>query len=353
MQEKRQRLIVPDLARGTALLGIAMANAVQSWIVNEWSVGPSSSVGGVRPDSTFDVVAAVFTGMFVRVRGLPMFCMLAGFGIGLITASLHRKGYTVKESRCVLIRRYGLLAVFGLAHGFLLFNQDIMLVYGLMALAMAWCLTLSTRTLRRIAYWFFGGYAVFAGSGAVAAYFGYLNLLPSSRPMTRELVTFGDFFARNVRGEVAALGQIPLMFFGLTGVFLIGYIWAREGVLASVSAHRRTLVTWVVIAGVIIVFIGLPWGLAAAGVVPTELEPVFFMLNQAFGFLTGPGILAVLALLTEKLNNRVPGWAYAFVALGKRSMSGYIAQSILFIVLVTPAGLGLGADASVLSLIHI
>ena len=332
MQEKRQRLIVPDLARGTALLGIAMANAVQSWIVNEWSVGPSSSVGGVRPDSTFDVVAAVFTGMFVRVRGLPMFCMLAGFGIGLITASLHRKGYTDKESRRVLIRRYGLLAVFGLAHGFLLFNQDIMLVYGLMALAMAWCLTLSTRTLRRIAYWFFGGYAVFAGSGAVAAYFGYLNLLPSSRPMTRELVTFGDFFARNVRGEVAALGQIPLMFFGLTGVFLIGYIWAREGVLASVSAHRRTLVTWVVIAGVIIVFIGLPWGLAAAGVVPSELEPVFLMLNQAFGFLTGPGILAVLALLTEKLNNRVPRWAYAFVALGKRSMSGYIAQSILFIV---------------------
>lgn len=347
MQEKRQRLIVPDLARGTALLGIAMANAVQSWIVNEWSVGPSSSVGGVRPDSTFDVVAAVFTGMFVRVRGLPMFCMLAGFGIGLIAASLHRKGYTVKESRRVLIRRYGLLAVFGLAHGFLLFNQDIMLVYGLMALAMAWCLTLSTRTLRRIAYWFFGGYAVFAGSGAVAAYIGYLNLLPSSRPMTRELVTFGDFFARNVRGEVAALGQIPLMFFGLTGVFLIGYIWAREGVLSNVSAHRRTLTTWVVIAGVIIVFIGLPWGLAAAGVVPIELEPVFFMLNQAFGFLTGPGILAVLALLTENLNNRVPGWAYAFVALGKRSMSGYIAQSIFFIVLVTPAGFGLGADASV------
>ena len=52
MQEKRQRLIVPDLARGTALLGIAMANAVQSWVVNEWSLGPSSTVGGVRPDNT-------------------------------------------------------------------------------------------------------------------------------------------------------------------------------------------------------------------------------------------------------------------------------------------------------------
>ena len=71
------------------------------------------------------------------------------------------------------------------------------------------------------------------------------------------------------------------------------------------------------------------------------------MLNQAFGFLTGPGILATLALLTEKLNNRVPLWASAFVALGKRSMSGYIAQSVFFIILVTPAGFGLGAHASV------
>ena len=117
MQEKRKRLIVPDLARGTALLGIAMANAVQSWVVNEWSLGPSSTLGGVRPDSALDTAAAVFTGMFVRVRGLPMFCMLLGFGIGLIAASLQRKGYTIKESRRVLIRRYGLLAVFGLAHG--------------------------------------------------------------------------------------------------------------------------------------------------------------------------------------------------------------------------------------------
>ena len=153
MQEKRQRLIVPDLARGTALSGIAMANAVQSWVVNDWSLGPSSTVGGVRPDNTPDIAAAVFTGMFVRVRGLPMFCMLLGFGIGLIAASLQRKGYTTKESRRVLIRRYGLLALFGLAHGFVLFDGDIMLVYGLMGIALAWCFTLSTRTLRRIAYW--------------------------------------------------------------------------------------------------------------------------------------------------------------------------------------------------------
>ena len=34
---QQQRLIVPDLARGTALLGIAMANAAQAWVINDWS----------------------------------------------------------------------------------------------------------------------------------------------------------------------------------------------------------------------------------------------------------------------------------------------------------------------------
>ena len=176
MQEKRQRLIVPDLARGTALLGIAIANTVQSWIVNEWSVGPSSTVGGVRPDSAVDVMSAVFVAMFVRVRGLPMFCMLLGFGVGLIVASLQRKGYTPKESRRVLIRRYGLLAVFGLAHGFLLFDGDIMFLYGLMGVALALVFMFSTRVLRRISYWFFGGFAAFTTSGAIAVSYTHLTL---------------------------------------------------------------------------------------------------------------------------------------------------------------------------------
>lgn len=38
-------------------------------------------------------------------------------------------------------------------------------------------------------------------------------------------------------------------------------------------------------------------------------------------------------LTTERLHNRVPVWARAFVALGRRSTSGYIAQSFIFLVL--------------------
>ena len=131
--QQRPRLIVPDLARGTALLGIAMANAAQGWVINDWSEDQSRvgwSVGGVRPDSLIDQIGAVFAAMFIHVRGLPMFSTLLGFGFGLVAASLYRKHYPAKQARRVLYRRYGALALFGVAHMFLLFYGDIMLTYG-------------------------------------------------------------------------------------------------------------------------------------------------------------------------------------------------------------------------------
>ena len=74
------------------------------------------------------------------------------------------------------------------------------------------------------------------------------------------------------------------------------------------------------------------------------MESSLHLLNSAIGCLTGPGILAALTLLTSRLNNAAPTWTYPLVALGKRSMSGYLAQTIFFILLVYPFSLGIGQD---------
>ena len=81
-----------------------MANAVQAWLLNGYDEagGPGSTLGGVREGNVADQVAAVFSALFVHVRGLPMFSTLLGFGIGLIAASLYRKGYPAKNARCLL-----------------------------------------------------------------------------------------------------------------------------------------------------------------------------------------------------------------------------------------------------------
>lgn len=349
-RQQQQRLIVPDLARGTALLGIAMANVAQAWVINDWSEDQSRvgwSVGGVRPDSVIDQVSAVFAAMFIHVRGLPMFSTLLGFGFGLVAASLYRKHYPAKQARRVLFRRYGILALFGLAHMFLLFYGDIMLTYGLVGILLAAMLTLSSKTLRIIAYSILVVFTAMGVMGAYASmYFDATKGFPEAEP-TAALDTPAAYLSANLDMAVGMLGMQPIAAVQLLALAIIGYVWARERVLIDVASHRRTLVTWTVIAGLIILCVGLPWGLSAAGVLPAQWEMPLFVLNQAVGYLTGPGILAALALATDSLHNQVPGWARAFVALGKRSMSGYLAQSFLFILLCTPAFLGVGLDTSV------
>ena len=341
------RLIVPDLARGMALLGIAMANTLQSWIVNTYSAAdaPGWSIGGINPDSPLDAWAAVFTTMFVRVRGLPMFSTLLGIGFGMVAASLARKGYGPNESRRVLLRRYAWLGAFGLAHMFLIFYNEIMFAYGLVGVGLAVVYRMASKSLLRIAYVILGGFAAFCTSGALGAYYGYYDPHSTRSQLSTDLTTFGAYFSANAHSAVGYVTGIMFITIELFALALIGLVWARERVLFDVPTHQRTLTTWTRIAVAVVLLVGVPWGLSINGVLPAEYEPVFYMLNQGFGFLTGPGIIAGLALATERLHNRVPVWARAFVALGRRSMSGYIAQSFIFLVLVIPAGLGLWQDA--------
>lgn len=352
MQDSRpqqQRLIVPDLARGTALLGIAMANAAQAWVINGWSEDQSRvgwTVGGVRPGSVADQISAVVAAMFVHVRGLPMFSTLLGVGVGLVAASLYRKRYPAKQARRVLWRRYGILALFGLAHTFLLFYGDIMLTYGLIGIVLAAMLTLRSRTLRIIAYSILGIFTALGVLGAIASVYFEPTGGALGEP-TATLTTPGAYFSANFAVAVETLDSLPFGVIQLLPLGMIGYVWAREQVLVDVASHRRTLITWTVIAGLVVACVGLPWGLSAAGVLPSAWEMPLYMLNLALGYLTGPGIFAALALATDTLHNKVPGWARAFVALGKRSMSGYLAQSFLFVLLCTPAFLGIGLNASV------
>ena len=155
-----------------------MANAVQSWLVNDYDQieAPGATLGGVRADSVVDQIAALFSAIFLHVRGLPMFSTLLGFGIGLIVASMYRKRYPVKDTRRTLARRYGFLAVFGLIHMFGLFHGDIMFIYGAIGVVMACLITLSSTWLRAIAYSILVVYSLITGMFAAMLYFLGENL---------------------------------------------------------------------------------------------------------------------------------------------------------------------------------
>lgn len=129
---------------------------------------------------------------------------------------------------------------------------------------------------------------------------------------------------------------------------IIGFVWARRGVLIDAAAHRTLLRSWVAVGAAVVLIVGLPWGLAAIGVLPETWEVPFSVINTGVGLLTGPAALALVALLFQGTVDTLNPALRAFVALGQRSMSGYILQSILFMVITQSFLLGWGSEAGIL-----
>ncbi|NTS21737.1 hypothetical protein HT105_22845, partial [Bacteroides fragilis] len=66
------------------------------------------------------------------------------------------------------------------------------------------------------------------------------------------------------------------------------WLWpfSALGKRSDVASHRTELRIWAGITAVIILGVGLPWGLATIGVLPAEVEGAFFQLNTFVGVIT-------------------------------------------------------------------
>lgn len=348
------RLVVPDLARGLMLWGIAVANVTTAWVL--MGGGEFSMTGRVVDGSLWDKIAIMFTTSFMHARGFPMFSTLLGFGVGLIAGSLYRRGYPLGAARGVLVRRYGMLALFGAAHMIFLFWGDIMLTYGLLGMLLAVFLRASSRVILWTAAALYTVACVaMVGAALLASALMGSEWLASSMgdgsPLEMLGLDFSSYLHVLLAGVTMLVLTIPNVFTGgflLLPLMLLGFVAAREGVLADPVKHRRLLV-WVAVVGIGVgVATGIPSGLEAIGVLNSS---VFGTVSTSVGVLGGPGLIAALALALSGVQERVsaggelPWVLRPLAALGKRSMTGYVLQSVLFLVVFTPMGLGLFKDA--------
>ncbi|WP_245625692.1 DUF418 domain-containing protein [Corynebacterium lowii] len=337
----KKRFLAPDVARGLMLLSIALANVVMAWAPAGEAMA-AAGLGGIRDGSVADKITVVLGTMFVHVRGLPMFSTLLGFGVGMISLSLLRRGYPRGKAQAVLAKRYAWLYLFGLIHMTFLFFGDIMLGYGLCGLVLTLFIGLSNKTLMWIAgvIW------------AVAAALNFGMGLFRGEPFVLAS-SYGEYVLNGLSMVFGATLAAPLMYSALLPPMIVGLLMARTLMLHEVPAHRRGLKIWAAIAFAFILLVGLPWGLAEIGVLPASWTTPLYALNQAAGFITGPGLVAAIALAVQPAQRR---WdregsmnpaIYSLVALGKRSMSGYVAQSVVFFVVILPFTLniaeGMGA----------
>lgn len=362
----RPRYPAPDVARGFMLLLIAVAN-VPFWTGLVLSGSLSESSG-----STADAVWLAIRAMLVDRRAMPLFALLFGFGLMVMInrrIESGTRGYLeslgpraaqapteaqlawAKELATVdarrLVRRRGWwMLLFGGLHS-VFFAGDVIGSYGLVAVVFAgWLARKRRRRLLAAAllpvlvlllslsvslfFQLSGGGGTVSGSGADAS-----GLPPS--PFPEEVPWF------LLNPGFWALITLTVMFLTMTlpAVFL-GARLADSDLLSHPERHRRLLLG-VGAGGLAIAALGAlhkvlaVTGASAAWAADTSLV-------ELTGLAGACGWLALLALYAggARPEGELRGLRRVLSAVGRRSMTAYLSQTVLFglVLVIVPAVIG-------------
>ena len=323
----RERAVAPDLARGIALLGIAVANSVVHLYGRE--LGPSSRPLDSSPaDRAVDAVAA----LLVDNRGYPLFAFLLGYGTAQLVVRHRVRGVPGPDTTAVLLRRGGALLVLGAVHAALLFSGDILGLYGLLALVLALLRDASSRALLLAAA------LCLVPFTALGALDGLATGDPAglSRAEPRYLAAAG----LRLLEWAASLAVAPVLGVGLLAPMLLGVLAARRRVLDEPARHRRVLVLLAAVGVPVGVAGAVPLALTSTGAwtAPTAVDVLVGAVHALSGLAGALGYAALAGLLAP----HAARLAEPLVACGRRSLSCYLAQSVLMVPLLAPWGLGWG-----------
>ncbi|WP_040702736.1 DUF418 domain-containing protein [Nocardiopsis ganjiahuensis] len=364
------RSLAPDLARGFMLLFIALVNA-QFFLTHPDTVRTLT-----------DQVLVFVQSTLVSGRAIPLFSLLFGYGTVWIMRRVVESGGGWVHARVVLRRRGLWMLVIGFLHGVLFLPVDIIGAYGLGLLLFVGFL----RARDSVLLWSAGIFAL--ASTALNTALGLsdaFNTAPGAEEPAAavpSLVETGFLSAASERFAEWTLYTPVTLLFVVMPPMLLGMWAGRRGLLERPREHRALLVRVAVIGLGVAVAAGLPDALVTAQFLP-EPDPAvlvsLWIVHDAAGWAGGPGWAAVIALvalyLTERAAGRAGGTtgsgnrsgggghgsglvtvdgstgspgpvAIAIAAVGERSMSCYLAQSVVFTLVFAPYGLGLGATAS-------
>ncbi|MED4122653.1 DUF418 domain-containing protein [Halalkalibacterium halodurans] len=151
--------------------------------------------------------------------------------------------------------------------------------------------------------------------------------------------------ALNRIDRLVAFAFIPISHFILPILvpILVGVWMARKHLLTEAHLHRKQLRRMAVVGISIALVGGLP--LAIVGAHSWELSPIATGLIQAIHIMSGiAGGCAYAALfgLLGPVVNRSALAIRALVALGKRSLTFYVFNETMLVLLLSPVALGLG-----------
>lgn len=331
----RHRALAPDLARGLMLLIVALVHA------HMFVSGSAAVIRGYPPvaGSPTDALTAGLLTVLADSRSFPMFALLFGYGTGRILAREREKGRDEPGARAVLRRRARWLLLFGFVHTLLLFAGDVLGAYGLLGLVAVGLTGVRDRTLYTV-----------AGAGVVMGAVLYGSTLAANASGDAGDTTAAMFLAADPVTDAAYrvgtwVFTTPLFALVSLGPFLIGARAARQRILEEPGRHR-VLLRRVALTGIALSVVGgLPLAMITSGTwttAPSDVTLGLSVLHVLTGYAGGCGLAAAVALLSLRLEGRRSGTVTAIAACGQRSLSCYVWQSVVWLVLFAPYAFGFG-----------
>lgn len=321
----RMRRLAPDLARGFMLLFIALAHA-------------NLFLFSTNREITFmDQLSVFFRQIIVDGRAFPLFSILFGYGLFQLLKSQERKGVSWHLTKKMYRQRGAWMILIGFVH-VTLFYDDIIGVYGLIALLFASLfLRLSNKSLIMITVFFLilvGVFGQFMPRG-----FDALNMEIATRASTENPIE------ASIDRLVEWLFLSPLLLYQVIPGVLIGIWVARHQILDYPVFHKRALMTAAIVGLMLSTFGAIPMALMSSLFWTNYSEGTAAMaksIHTIAGYAGGIGWTALIGLVVIKLDKQRGEITTAIAAVGQRSMSFYLFQSIVFVFIFAPYTRGLG-----------
>ena len=348
-----ERALAPDLARGFMLLMIVLANT--PWYL----YGQTPGLSTIHPvdGSALDRVAQLLIMTFIDSRVYPMFAFLFGYGMVQMFSRQVASGVPVKQARRLLRRRNWWLLAFGFVHAALLWYGDVLGAYGLAGLIMVGIFF--KRRTRTLLIWsiVLTGLLTLSMLGAIVG-----SVFAARGPTNEQAVSFLAGTAAIAGAEnyvesiIARLTFWPflVLFQGVWTLvvpiaLLLAFWAARQRILEEPGEHLPLL------RRVAVVGLAVGWGAGLVHAlehldvlaVPDQVFWVFSVTQLVTGLFGGLGYVAVFALIAHRIAERRATSRPAVVAVtavGKRSLSCYLAQSVICAPVLSAWGLGMGGD---------
>lgn len=324
--KQESRYVTPDIGRGFMLLFIAVAHAPFFLMNQESSIVPS-----------LDPIVQFFVVTFVDSRAFVMFSILFGFGLAFMVQRQFDKGITFERVKSTVKRRSVFLILFGFIHLVFIGGMDILAFYGFAGLFIGSVLFKPVQVQKRI--------MIIIGAVTLLV-IPVIWMFVGAYWLTNDVYIAASYIEAIIVNAIgfpfvvlAQLFMYPFLF-----VILIGIWTAKKEWITQPDKHRPFLRKASIIGISVSVLGALPYASISVGLwdPASSVVTVFAILHILTGIFGGLGYTALIALLSTGIKKAVPKVTRALSSVGKRSLTFYIYQEALLVILLAQIGFGLG-----------